>query len=171
MPEEIIKVIHEIDRTTVQQFANAADKLSRGLSGKSDEELKKTIADLKKQLKLENNITKEKMSFQNLLSLFRSVCENAWVEYLIYRDLRDRGYVVREGFGLGINFRVYERGGYGKDTAKYLIFGIQEGQPTSMEVLSRALRHSQSLKKTLVLAVLNRRGEVVYYSLSKLTIT
>jgi tRNA splicing endonuclease len=40
-----------------------------------------------------------------------------------------------------------------------------------MEVLSRALRHTQSLKKNLILAVLNRRGEVVYYSLSKLTMT
>jgi tRNA-intron endonuclease len=77
--------------------------------------------------------------------------------------------VVREGFGLGIDFRVYDRGEYGKKTAKYLIFGIQEGKPTSMDELSRALQHAQSLKKRLVLAVINRRGEVVYYSLSQLS--
>ncbi len=72
--------------------------------------------------------------------------------------------------GLGIGFRVYERGEYGQETAKYLIFGIQEGQPVSMEELARSLRYVQSLKKRLVLAVINRRGEVVYYSLSQLTL-
>jgi tRNA-intron endonuclease len=114
--------------------------------------------------------TGKKMGFQDLLKRFQSVDENAWVRYLIYRDLRSRGYVAREGFGLGIDFRVYDRGEYGKETAKYLIFGIQEGQPASVEELARTLRYAQSLKKNLILAVINRRGEIVYYSLSRLTL-
>jgi tRNA-intron endonuclease len=114
--------------------------------------------------------TEEAVSFQELLKHFQVADENAWVRYLIYRDLRSRGYVAREGFGLGIDFRVYDRGEYGKNTAKYLIFGMQEGQPVTLEELARALRYVQSLKKRLVLAVLNRRGEVVYYSLSKLSL-
>ncbi len=118
-------------------------------------------------LEIEDEEKGEKMGFQDLLNLSRTVDEDAWVRYLIYRDLRKRGYVVREGFGLGIDFRVYERGEYGKETATYLIFGIQEGQPVSMEELIRTLNYVQSLKKKLVLAVLNRRGEVVYYSLSQ----
>jgi len=118
-------------------------------------------------LEIEDEEKGEKMVFQNLLNLSRTIDEDAWVRYLIYRDLRKRGYVVREGFGLGIDFRVYERGEYGKETATYLIFGIQEGKPVSMEELTRTLNYVQSLKKKLVLAVLNRRGEVVYYSLSQ----
>lgn len=121
-------------------------------------------------IEVEDEETGEKMGFQNLLKRFQSADENAWVRYLIYRDLRSRGYVAREGFGLGIDFRVYQRGDYGKETAKYLIFGIQEGQPVSVEELARALGYVQSLKKSLVLAVINRRGEIVYYSLSQLTL-
>jgi tRNA-intron endonuclease len=121
-------------------------------------------------IEVKNEKTGGKVNFQTLLQCFQSIDENAWVRYLIYRDLRSRGYVAREGFGLGIDFRVYERGEYRKETAKYLIFGIQEGQPVSMEELARSLRYVQSLKKRLVLAVINRRGEVVYYSLSQLTL-
>lgn len=121
-------------------------------------------------IEVEDEETGQKVSFQDLLNRFQSADENAWVRYLIYRDLRSRGYVAREGFGLGIDFRVYERGEYGKGTAKYLIFGIQEGQPVSVEELARALRYAQSLKKKLILAVINRRGEIVYYSLSQLTL-
>ena len=120
---------------------------------------------------LEVNRGKERqpLNFQQLLHHFELVDENVWAKYLVYRDLRSRGYVVREGFGLGIDFRVYERGEYGKATATYLILGIQEGKPISVEELARVLKHVQSLKKKLVLAVVNRRGEIVYYTLSKLT--
>ena len=149
---------------------------SRGYGVPEDEGLALTFYEAlyllgKEIVEIEDEITKEEMSFQDLLKRFQSVDENAWVKYVIYRDLRSRGYVVREGFGLGIDFRVYERGGYGKETAKYLIFGIQEGRPVSMEELAQVLRYVQSLKKRLVLAVINRRGEIVYYSLSQLTLT
>jgi len=109
-----------------------------------------------------------KANFQRLLQCYESVDENAWVKYLTYRDLRSRGYAVRDGFGLGVDFRVYERGEYGEETAKYLILSIQEGKPISLEDLTRVLRHCQSLKKELILAVMNRRGEIVYYSIKRL---
>ena len=121
-------------------------------------------------IEIKDEKTKKKIDFETLLQRYQSFEKNGWVKYLIYRDLRSRGYVAREGFGLGIDFRVYERGEYGKETATYLLFGIQEGQPVSVEELARALKYVQSLKKKLVLAVLNRRGEVVYYSLSQLTL-
>jgi tRNA-intron endonuclease len=111
----------------------------------------------------------EEVDFQSLLRCYERVDENAWVNYLVYRDLRSRGYVVREGFGVGIDFRIYERGAYGKDTASYLIMSAQEGNPVPIEDLTNALLQCQSLKKELILAVMNRRGEIVYYSVSQLT--
>jgi tRNA-intron endonuclease len=65
---------------------------------------------------------------------------------------------------------VYERGEYGTATAKYLVYGMQEGQPVRLDELTRTLKHAQSQKKELVIAVLNRRGETVYYSLSELNL-
>jgi tRNA-intron endonuclease len=111
----------------------------------------------------------EKVDFQALLRSYEKKDENAWVNYLVYRDLRSRGYVAREGFGAGIDFRIYERGAYGKDTAPYLILSTQEGKPVPIEDLTGALQRSQSQKKELILAVMNRRGEIVYYSISQLT--
>jgi tRNA-intron endonuclease len=109
------------------------------------------------------------VDFQSLLRCYETVNENAWVSYMVYRDLRSRGYVAREGFGSGIDFRVYERGGYGKDTAPYLVLSIQEGKPLGIDQMADALRQVQSQKKEMVLAVMNRRGEIVYYSLSQMS--
>jgi tRNA-intron endonuclease len=109
------------------------------------------------------------LDFQSLLHCYEAVNENAWVSYLVYRDLRSRGYVARDGVGAGIDFRMYERGAYGKDTAPYLVLSTQEGKPLSIDGLASALQQCQSQKKELTLAVMNRRGEIVYYSVSQLT--
>jgi len=111
----------------------------------------------------------EPIDFQSLLQAYRNKDENAWINYLVYRDLRTRGYVVREGFGTGTDFRIYERGAYGKDTAQYLVLSIQEGKPLPIQDLTNALQRCQSQKKELIIAVMNRRGETVYYSVSPLT--
>ena len=142
------------DKTLTLAFYEALYLLSKGII----------------QVQTQEGKTKKQIDFQTLLSHYKASDQNAWVKYLIYRDLRSRGYVAREGFGLGTDFRVYERGEYGAATAKYLIYGIQEGQPVTMEELAQALRYAHSQKKELVLAVLNRRGEVVHYSLGQLTL-
>jgi len=111
----------------------------------------------------------KEVNFQALLQSYEKTDPNAWVNYLVYRDLRSRGYVVREGFGAGIDFRIYERGAYGKDTASYLVLGTQEGKPLPINDLAATLQQCQSQKKELILAVMNRRGEIVYYSVSQLT--
>jgi tRNA-intron endonuclease len=108
------------------------------------------------------------VDFQTVLHCYEEQNENAWVNYLVYRDLRSRGYVVREGFGAGIDFRIYERGAYGKDTAPYLILVTQEGKPLPIDDLAAALQKCQSQKKELVLAVMNRRGEIVHYSVGEM---
>ena len=42
--------------------------------------------------------------FQSLLHCYEAENENAWVSYIVYRDLRSRGYVAREGFGAELIF-------------------------------------------------------------------
>jgi tRNA-intron endonuclease len=124
---------------------------------------------LNKELLEVKNEENEPVDFQSLLQLYQDKDENAWINYLVYRDLRTRGYVVREGFGTGTDFRIYERGSYGKDTAQYLVLSIQEGKPLPIRDLTNALQRCQSQKKELIIAVMNRRGETVYYSVSPLT--
>jgi tRNA-intron endonuclease len=150
------------------------DLASKGYGVKEGKELLLTFYEalylLEKKI-LEIKQTKgTKLDFQTLAQLSEKTNENGWANYLVYRDLRSRGYVVREGFGSKIDFRVYERGDYSKDTAKYLIINVQEGKPIPIEDLTTSLTDSLSLKKELILAVINRRGETVYYSVSELTL-
>jgi len=108
--------------------------------------------------------------FQSLLGRFRGNDAQVWTRYLIFRDLRSRGYVVKEGVGLGIDFRVYERGQYHTKAAKYVVFAIIEGNPLPASKLGEVLQLIQGMKRELIMAVMDRRGEIVYYSVSWLNL-
>ncbi len=160
---------------TVSTLEDIEELAVRGYGTKQEKTLTLTFYEAlyllsKGIIQVQQKKAKKPLEFQQLLSNYKTADPNAWAKYLIYRDLRSRGYVAREGFGLGTDFRVYERGEYGTATARYLIYGIQEGQPVTIDELAQALRYAHSQKKQLVLAVLNRRGEVVYYSLGQLTL-
>ena len=110
--------------------------------------------------------TGRELDFQELLRRFERSDARIWVKYIVYRDLRERGYVVRSGFGPELVFRLYNRGDYGRKPAKFVIYSMLEGMPVPVSELERALEMAQSYRKNLILAVVDRRGEVVYYSLS-----
>lgn len=107
-----------------------------------------------------------KLEFTDLLTNFSSIDRNVWRDYVIYMDLRKRRYVVKEGFGPKLRFRVFERGEYLEKPAKYLIIPVYEGESLQMDELLSLLRTCRAMDKTGVVAVLDRRNEVVYYQAS-----
>ncbi|MCP8322348.1 MAG: tRNA-intron lyase [archaeon] len=106
---------------------------------------------------------KKEMSVNEILDFAIVRDANAWTRFLIYRDLRSRGYVVREGFGFGVDFRVYDRGEYGSKSAKYVVYGLNEGTKKSIKEMSEIVSQIGRMGKEAVLAVIERRGEVIYY--------
>jgi len=90
-----------------------------------------------------------------------------FTKFLIFRDLRTRGYIAKEGFGFGDDFRVYERGEYSRKAAKYVIFGINEGISVKANILFENIRSIEKMGKEAIIAVIERRGEIIYYKVSR----
>ena len=109
-----------------------------------------------------------KLSFNDLLSRFMELDDRVWTKYLIYRDLRSKGYVVRDGVGLGMDFQVYGKGEFGKSLPRYIVVGLCEGESRPISEIVRAVEEAETLGKELKLAVLDRRGEVVYYTVRRI---
>jgi len=107
------------------------------------------------------------VEFPEFLRISREADPEIWAKYVLYRDLKSRGYVVREGSIGATGFRVYERGAYPKKAAKYVVFPVWEGNPVSLSYLSEVLRSAEAAKKKLIIAVIDRHGEIVYYSLTQ----
>jgi tRNA-intron endonuclease len=121
-----------------------------------------------KRLKLKN---KPQIDFNSLFELLQKHNRNIMSEFLVYRDLRSRGYVAKEGFGFGNDFRVYERGEYEKKPAKYVVFGIKEGTNTTAKEFASTVGQIQKMGKEAVVAVIERRGEIIYYKAATIHFT
>ena len=111
---------------------------------------------------------KKQIDFDFFMSLCQKSNPEILTKFLIYRDLRNRGYVVKDGFGFGSDFRVYERGHFGEKGAKFLIFGLNEGQQEKMGNLHKKIEDITQMGKEPIIAVIERRGEVIYYRINKM---
>jgi tRNA-intron endonuclease len=114
-------------------------------------------------------LTKQKstLDFSTFLQTLLKNDLSIFTKFLIFRDLRTRGYIAKEGFGFGDDFRVYERGEYSRKAAKYVIFGINEGISVKANILFENIRSIEKMGKEAIIAVIERRGEIIYYKVSR----
>ncbi len=94
---------------------------------------------------------------------------NFWRNYLVYKDLRNRGYVIRSG---GMNepfyFRQYPRGAIPDQTPyNTLILPLQEGSGFPLTDLDQIIQLSVATRKQLVFVLVDSLGEVSYVSVSE----
>src|SRR5919198_5996770 len=109
------------------------------------------------------------LDFDSLMELILKHDKDILTKFLIYRDLRSRGYIAKEGFGFGfgVDFRVYERGEFEKKPSKYIVFGLNEGINMKAINFSSSIEQIGKMGKEAVIAVIERRGGIIYYKLSK----
>lgn len=119
----------------------------------------------------DNDKNKKQCDFEDLLTYFTQFDDRLWQKYIIYMDLRKRGYIVRTGYGEGIDFRVYKRGAdYENDSAKFLIYPVFEGTPIELRDLDKISRVALSSRKDLIVATVDRLSKPIYYSVKKFQI-
>ncbi len=79
-------------------------------------------------------------------------------KYEVYRDLRNRGLIVKSGFKYGTHFRAYEKSM--EEHSRYLIHVV--GDREEMQRVSRAVRVAHGVRKDLLIAYISS-GKVSYF--------
>ncbi len=111
---------------------------------------------------------KKEMTAEQILSIVVEEDPRIWVKYLVYRDLRQRGYMVRLGYGEGIDFRVYPRGSTRSEAiAKYFIYILDEGNSVQLQNLDQITQQTLNARKKLIIVTLDRLGDPTYYHLEQ----
>ncbi len=111
------------------------------------------------------------LSFEDLINFYRRYDEVIWERYSLYLDLKQRGYIVKGGFSNRLEFRVYKRGAFPlHDPANFIVVGVLEGRPLSLEELDKITRQTRISNKELILAVIDREGGITYYEVGLITL-
>lgn len=107
-----------------------------------------------------NKIEIRGYTFDSLLARF-AASPGFFRRYLVYRDMRERGYVIQPG---PHDFRVYRRGQKPKTgQSHYVLRVLPERELITFEAVINDVRSALHMRKQYVLAVVDDEDELTYY--------
>ena len=109
---------------------------------------------------------KKNIDFDSFLQICKKHDKDILTKFLVYRDLRNRGYTVKDGLGFGSDFRVYDKPFSPKSSSKFLVFGLNEGKHEKISELRKKIEEITKMGKEPIIAVIQRQGEIIYYKVS-----
>ena len=82
----------------------------------------------------------------------------------MFKDIRNRGYIIKTALKFGADFRVYDRGVKpGEDHARWIVYPVHEGETLTWHEWAAKNRVAHSTKKRLLIAVVDDEGDCSYW--------
>jgi len=89
---------------------------------------------------------------------------NFWIRYCVFKDIRNRGYIIKTALKFGADFRVYDRGVKpGEDHAKWIVYPVAEASTLTWHEFAGKNRVAHSTKKRLLIGVVDEENDVSYW--------
>jgi len=105
----------------------------------------------------------EKCELSNIINLIKE--KDNYGRYIVYKDLKDRGYIIRTGFKYGAEFRLYDRGAQpGEGHSDYLVKILFETDNIPALDFASYVRVSHGVNKNLLLAIVDDDFDITYYN-------
>lgn len=113
-------------------------------------------------------VEKGKLSIEGEKDILTNVKEERdfAVRFFVYKDLRDRGRLVKAGFKYGAHFRVY-CGGI-ESHAEYLIQAIDEKESLQSYEIAQAARMANTVNKKMILAFVDMENDITYIDVKRI---
>jgi len=109
-----------------------------------------------------NKVNGEKIILKEMKAICRKQYVDFDIKYLVFKKLRDLGYVVSPGIKFGCDFAVYEHGP-GIDHAPYLVQVVDNQQDITATGIVLAGRLATTVKKQFILAITSIKPRRVYF--------
>ncbi|MBI3036306.1 tRNA-intron lyase [Candidatus Woesearchaeota archaeon] len=107
---------------------------------------------------------KQEVSPEQFMKKASKTQQNFWVKYSVFKDIRDRGYIIKTALKFGADFRIYDRGVKpGEDHARWILYPVHEGDTLTWHEFSAKNRVAHSTKKRLLIGVVDEEADVSYW--------
>lgn len=106
----------------------------------------------------------KRLSRNELISLFSKRDKRFNEKYIVFRDLRKKGYIVKTGLKFGADFRIYdkkEKEGH----AKWIVFVDKESNKFNWHEFCAKNRVAHSTRKKLLLAIVDGEKKITYFEI------
>lgn len=105
----------------------------------------------------------KKCKFNNILNLIKE--KDSYGKFVVFKDLKDRGYIIRTGFKYGSEFRIYSRGhSPGEGHSDFLVKIFFENDNIPAMNFASYVRVSHGVNKNLLIAIVDEDFDITYYN-------
>ncbi len=117
--------------------------------------------------KLEIFYQEKKLNEMDFLRLAEKKEKNFWVKFCVFKDIREKGYIIKTALKFGAEFRIYNKGiKPGEDHAKWIVYPVFEKDVLTWHDFAAKNRVAHSTKKNLLIGIVDEEGEVTYYEIT-----
>ncbi len=108
----------------------------------------------------------KKLTFEKFFDMASHMEPNFFTRFSVFKDIRNRGYIIKTALKFGADFRVYDRGiRPGQDHAKWVLFPVYETSSLTWHEFAAKNRVAHSTRKNLLIAIVDEEGDVTYYEI------
>lgn len=100
------------------------------------------------------------LSVEGFLSVALAIQPRFMLRYIVFKDLRERGYAVRCGKDF---FWLFPRGSKGEKPAKAFIRILSERDTVSLAEIERLASLAENMRKEAILAIVDEESDITYY--------
>ncbi|MDI6888442.1 MAG: tRNA-intron lyase [Methanocellales archaeon] len=105
------------------------------------------------------------LDFKEFFEVASTLMKNFELKYIVYKDLRGRGYYVQPSV---TDFRIYPRGGKpGKTRAAYFVRVVSEREALPLVDITRYLEIAENVRKRIILAIVDEESDTTFYDVKK----
>ena len=109
---------------------------------------------------------KKKLTLGEFLEIARKKEEIFYKRYVVYRNMRDRGYILKTALKFGADFRVYDRGiKPGEEHAKWILYAVYETSGLTWHEFAAKNRVAHSTRKNLLIGIVDEENDVTFYEI------
>lgn len=117
--------------------------------------------------KMDILIKNKKIEKEKIENSLRKIDSSIQMKYPVFKELREKGYIVKTALKFGADFRVYEKGKIpGEEHAKWIVFVEYSSRKINWNEFSAKNRVAHSTKKKLLLAIIDDEKDITYYEIS-----
>ena len=90
--------------------------------------------------------------------------KNFQIKYQVFKNLREKGYLVKTALKFGADFRIYEKGKTNTHS-KWLCYVTTENKRIKWQDFAAKNRVAHSTKKNLLIAIVDEENQITYYEI------
>ncbi|MBA4436818.1 MAG: tRNA-intron lyase [Nitrosopumilaceae archaeon] len=107
---------------------------------------------------------KQKIKTNEMIEICKQEVHDFEKKYIVYKNFRDKGYIINPGIKFGCDFAVYEKGP-GIDHAPFLIQVYNRNEPITSTGIVLAGRLATTVRKQFILAIPKGKEKVDFLAL------